>query len=133
MYKNYVETYLQELKNGKQIRIKYNEPNYDYCDPAGWWKEELWSYDNEIKQFKCYYPVSTYDKDFFTTCNNEELMKFVLKEDINDHNDDEDEQIITDIIVEDCGVPNGSLSLREAVIERIKTMSDDEIRQRIFL
>lgn len=131
MYKNYVETYLQELKNGKQIRIKHNEPNYDYCDPEGWWKEELWCYDDEINQFKCYYPVSTYDIDFYTTCN-EVLMKFVLKEDINDYNDDEDDRMVADIIVENCGVPSGSLSLREAAIERIKTISDDEIRRRIF-
>ena len=129
--KNYVETYLQELKNGKQIRIKYNEPNYDYCDPQGWWKEELLVYDDELDQFKCYYPISSYDKDFYTLCN-ERIIKFSLREDIRDFNNDEDERIVADIIVEDCGVPSGSLSLREAAIERIKTMSDDEIRRRIF-
>ena len=66
MYKNYVETYIQELKKGNQIRIKYESPNYDYCDPQGWWLEELWSYDSETDEFKCYYPVSSYDKDFLS-------------------------------------------------------------------
>ena len=83
VYKNHVEIYLEELKNGKQIRIKYNKPNYDYCDPQGWWLEELWSYDSEIDEFKCYYPVSSYDKDFYTTYD-EELLKLNLKEALRD-------------------------------------------------
>lgn len=131
MYKNYVEMYLEALKNGKQIRIKYNKPNYDYCDPQGWWLEELWHYDSENDKFKGYYPVSSYDKDFYTEYD-EESMSFILKEDIRDYNNDEDDRMVTDIIVEDCGNPTTSLSLREAAIERLKTMSDDEIRRRIF-
>lgn len=131
MYKNYVKTYIQELKNGNRIRIKYKNPNYDYCDPTGWWKEELWSYDDKIGKFKCYYPVSSYDKDFYTTYD-EELLKFSLREDIRDYNNDEDNRMVSDIIVEDCTTSINSVSLRKAAIERIKTMSDDEIRRRIL-
>ena len=132
MYNNYVETYIQELKNGNRIRIKYESPNYDYCDPQGWWLEELWSYDSETDEFKCYYPTSSYDKDFYTTYN-EELLKFNLKEALRDFNNDEDDRMVSDIIVEDYSTSRNSISLKEAAIERIKTMNDDEIRRRIFL
>lgn len=103
----------------------------------GWWKEELWSYDDKTGKFKCYYPVSSYDKDFYTTYD-EELLKFTLREDIRDYNNDEDNRTVSGIIVEagiiveDCSTSINSVSLREAAIERIKTMSDDEIRRRIF-
>ena len=132
VYKNHVEIYLEELKNGKQIRIKYNKPNYDYCDPQGWWLEELWSYDSETDEFKCYYPVSSYDKNFYTRYD-EKLLKFNLKEALRDFNNDEDDRMVSDIIVEDCSTLRNSVCLREVAIERIKTMSDDEIRRRIFL
>ena len=103
----------------------------NYCDPQGWWLEELWSYDTETDEFKCYYPTSSYDKDFYTTYD-EELLKFNLKEALHDFNNDEDDRMVSDIIVEDCSTSRNSVCLGEAAIERIKTMSDDEIRRRIF-
>ena len=42
--------------------------------------------------------------------------------------------MVIDIIVEDCNNnPVNSLSVREAAIEKLKTMTDEEIRQRILL
>ena len=132
MYKNYVETYLQELKNGKQIRIKYNKPNYDYCDPQGWWLEELWHYDSENDKFKGYYPVSSYEKNFYTAHVQSETESF-LRESIRDSDNEYGDATVVDIIVEDCNIPVSSLSIREAAMEKIKNMSDEELKLRILL
>lgn len=43
-----------------------------------------------------------------------------------------DEELVTDIIVECCDIPN-SLSIREVAIEKIKHMTDEEIKQKILL
>lgn len=53
---------MEELKNGKQIRIKYDELVHDYVEIDSGWKEELWRYDSQLDLFKCYYPISTYEK-----------------------------------------------------------------------
>lgn len=128
MYKKYIE----ELKNDKQIRIKYNKKNHDYCEEDGWWSEELWCYDNILDLFRCYYPVSSYEKNFYTTHSQNETENF-LKESIRDSNNEYEDVTVTDIIVENCGIPNSSLSIREAAMEKIKTMSDEELKQIILL
>ena len=71
--------YLNELRAGKQLRIKYNNKNYDGCDDEGWWSEELLMYDRAIDLFKCYYPKSSYEKDF-CTCHTEREKPRVLSE-----------------------------------------------------
>ena len=43
-----------------------------------------------------------------------------------------DEELVTDIIVEGCDIPN-SLSVREAAIQKLKRMTDEEIKQKILL
>ena len=73
MYKKYIE----ELKNGKQIRIKYNKQNHDYCEEDGWWSEEFWVYDGTSDLFKCYYPVSSYEKNFYTAHIQSETESFL--------------------------------------------------------
>lgn len=40
---------------------------------------------------------------------------------------------VSDIIVENSNVPVGTLTIREAAIEKLKTMTDDEIKRRILL
>ena len=127
MYQKYIE----ELKNGKQIRIKYKEPNHDYWED-GWWSEELWCYDNNLDLFKCYYPVSSYEKGFYSAFIKSDTECF-LRESIRDFNNEYGDATVTDIIIEDCGIPNSSLSIREAAMEKIKTMSDEELKQRLLL
>ena len=46
--------YVEELKNGKQIRIKYNKLVHDWIEDDSGWMEELWCYDNKLDLFKCY-------------------------------------------------------------------------------
>lgn len=38
---------------------------------GGWWTEELWIYDDG---YKCYYPTSTYNKDFYTLHTEKEFL-----------------------------------------------------------
>lgn len=128
MYKKYIE----ELKNGKQIRIKYNEKNYDNCENNGWWSEELWCYDGVFDSFKCYYPMSSYEKDFYTSHTQSETESF-LREAIKDSDSKNGEITVTNIILECCGTSNRSLSIRKAAIEKINNMSDEEIKRRILL
>ena len=61
--------YLSEIHSGKVIRIKMLEPIQDNL--GGWWTEELWIYDDN---YKCYYPTSTYDKDFYTLHTEKEFL-----------------------------------------------------------
>ena len=128
MQNNYVE----ELKNGKQIRIKYNKLVHDWIEDDSGWMEELWCYDNKLDLFKCYYPTSTYEKDFYTTHTEDETKDF-MDEAVKDFDNEYDDAIVTDIIVEDCSIPVSSLSIREAAIEKLKTMTDEEIKLKILL
>lgn len=128
MQNNYVE----ELKNGKQIRIKYNTFIHDWVDDDSGWVEELWCYDNKLDLFKCYYPTSTYEKDFYTV-HTEEQTKSFMEEAVRDFNKEYEDVDVSDIIVENSNVPVGTLTIREAAIEKLKTMTDDEIKRRILL
>ena len=125
MQNNYVE----ELKNGKQIRIKYNEFIHDYVEDGSGWKEELWCYDSKLDLFKCYYPTSTYEKDCYTTHTEEQTKSFM---DEAERDKERNEENVADIIVEDCNIPN-SLSVREAAIQKLKRMTDEEIKHKILL
>lgn len=124
--------YIDELKNGKQIRIKYNKLVHDWLEDNSGWKEELWCYDSKLGLFKCYYPISTYEKDFYTAYTEDETKSF-MNEAVRDYDEEYNDAMITDIIVEDCNVPVNTLSIREAAIEKLKTMTDEEIKQRILL
>ena len=124
--------YVEELKNGKQIRIKYNKLVHDWIEDDSGWMEELWCYDNKLDLFKCYYPTSTYEKDFYTTHTEDETKDF-MDEAVKDSDNEYDDAIVTDIVVEDCSIPVSSLSIREAAIEKLKTMTDEEIKLRILL
>lgn len=128
MQNNYVE----ELKNGKQIRIKYNKLVHDWIEDGSGWVEELWCYDSKLDLFKCYYPTSTYEKDFYTTHTEDETRNF-MDEAVRDSDNEYNDAIVTDIIVEDCSIPVSSFSIREAAIEKLKTMTDDEIKRRVLL
>ena len=79
--------------------------------------------------FKCYYPTSTYEKDFYTTHTEEQTKSFMDEAEIDK---ERDEELVTDIIVEGCDIPN-SLSVREAAIQKLKRMTDEEIKQKILL
>ena len=124
--------YVEELKNGKQIRIKYNKLVHDWIEDDSGWMEELWCYDNKLDLFKCYYPTSTYEKDFYTTHTEDETKDF-MDEAVKDFDNEYDDAIVTDIVVEDCSIPGSSLSIREAAIEKLKTMTDEEIKLKILL
>ena len=124
--------YVEELKNGKQIRIKYNKLVHDWIEDYSGWMEELWCYDNKLDLFKCYYPTSTYEKDFYTTHTEDETKDF-MDEAVKDSDNEYDDAIVTDIVVEDCSIPVSSLSIREAAIEKLKTMTDEEIKLKILL
>lgn len=125
--------YIKALKNGKSIRIKYNKFIHDYVKDDSGWKEELWCYDSKLNLFKCYYPISTYEKDFYTTHTEDSTKKFI-DEAVRDCNGEYDWVMVTDIIIEDFNNnPVNSVSIRKEAIEKLKTMTDEEIRQRILL
>ena len=126
MYQKYIE----ELKNGKQIRITYNQQNQDFWT-NGWWSEELWCYDNKLKLFKCFYPISSYQSNYHTTHKQKEIEVlfrelFIDCENIN-------ESTIEKVNIEEQNVLSGSLTIKELAIEKIKTMSDDEIKRILSL
>ena len=124
--------YVEELKNGKQIRIKYNKLVHDWIEDDSGWMEELWCYDNKLDLFKCYYPTSTYEKDFYTTHTEDETKDF-MDEAVKDFDNEYDDAIVTDIVVEDCSIPVSSLYIREADIEKLKTMKDEKIKLKMLL
>lgn len=128
MQNNYVE----ELKSGKQIRVKYNMLIHDWLEEDSGWMEELWCYDSKLDLFKCYYPTSTYEKDFYTI-HTEEQTKSFMEEAVRDFDNKCEDTDVLDIIIENSNIPIGTLTIREAAIEKIKTMTDEEIKRRILL
>ena len=124
--------YVEELKNGKQIRIKYNKLVHDWIEDDSGWKEELWCYDSKLDLFKCYYPVSTYENDFYTV-HTEEQTKSFMEEAIRDFDNEYEDADVLDIIIENSTIPVSTLAIREAAIEKLKTMTDEEIKRRILL
>ena len=121
--------YLNELKSGKQLRIKYDGKFSDGCADEGWWSEELFCYDRNTDMFKCYYPKSSYDKEFYTI-HNENSTKYIIQDSIWSHeHGTEDVPRATDFILEECNIPVISLSIRELAIQKINSMTDDELRR----
>lgn len=124
--------YVEELKNGKQIRIKYNKFIHDWVEDDSGWMEELWRYDIKLDLFKCYYPTSTYKKDFYTTHTEEQTQSF-MEEAVRDFDNKCEDADVLDIIVENSNMTVSTLTIREAAIEKLKTMTDEEIKRRILL
>ena len=76
--------------------------------------------------------MSSYEKNFYTTHVQSETESF-LRESIRDSDNEYGDATVVDIIVEDCNIPISSLSIREAAMEKIKNMSDEELKRRILL
>lgn len=123
---------VEELKNGKQIRIKYNKLVHDWIEDGSGWMEELWCYDNKLDLFKCYYPTSTYEKDFYTA-HTEKQTKSFMEEAVRDFDNEYEDVDVLDIIIENSNMPVSTLTIREAAIEKLKTMTDEEIKRTILL
>ena len=65
--------------------------------------EELWCYDNKLDLFKCYYPTSTYEKDFYTT-HTEEQTKSFMEEAVRDFNNKCEDADVLDIIIKNSNI-----------------------------
>lgn len=117
-------SYIKELRNGKQIRIKNKCFYHDYVEEDSGWMEELWIYDNNLDLFKCFYPISTYEENFFTTHDEESTIN-LIKESYKDN---------AKIYIEQHNFNlDKNKSIKEQAIELINKMSDEEIKRRIFL
>lgn len=123
--------YVTAMKNGKQVRVKYRNKCEDYS--GGWWSEELWIYEPETNRFRCYYPDSNFEKGFFTL-HDEDAANFIMAETVRLATDSYNSELVDveDIIIEDAGIPVSSRSIVEKAIEKIKTMTDEEIIRRVF-
>lgn len=58
--------YVDELLKGKAVRVTYKRFIEDFMGDGSGWNEELWTYDDTLKMCKLFYPVSSYEKGFFT-------------------------------------------------------------------
>lgn len=127
------EKLIQLIKNGKQIRVTYDGKNDDGCDDPGWWSEELWCYDKEQDMFRCYYPKSSYEKDFYTEHTAREAES-VMQDAIwlyEHRNEDRDEVMVSKLRIEDCyvepKVPNNALPTKDKVMQKINAMTEKEL------
>lgn len=122
-----VDEYISELKNGNKIRITYNHMIDDYI--GGGWTEELWSYNNANtdKKYVCEYPISTYEKGFYTTHTLKQAMSNI-QESINDlaesSNDKQDIAAIKITVESDDGL-NLEKSFEEKYLEQMKQLNDE--------
>lgn len=125
------DIYVTAMKNGKQVRVKYRDECEDYS--GGVWPEELWMYDSETNRFRRYYPESNFKKGFFAL-HDEDATNFLMTETVRFATDGyKDESAdVEDIIIEDAGIPVSSRSIVEKAIEKIKTMTDEEIIRRVL-
>ena len=99
------EEFFDKLDHGCQIRVTYDKQFHDDCENHGWWSEELWCYDKKTDMYRCYYPVSSYKKGFYTK-----------------HTRDQAETFYGDI---ECILENKSI--REYIMNKINNMSEDEL------
>ena len=120
------------MLKGKQVRITFKDKIEDGCDPVGWWKQELWKYNQITHLFECYYPISTYDPTMHTDFDRDEtdgwMHEYLTESYIIDGGD------IENIRAEDnpdFDVKNKK-TLKELAIEKIQAMEDEEIIRRLF-
>lgn len=132
------ETYIKELKNGKQLRIKYNKNHYD--NSGNWWSEELICYDKNIDMFKIYFLESSYDNEYCDYLLEDELLYkiweeiFNWKHWLNKENETIEENVETiDMILEKCNIPNTSLSMRELINQKLDYYKENELKQVLIL
>lgn len=123
--------YVTAMKNGKQVRVKCRNKFEDYS--GGWWSEEFWMYDPETHRLRYYYPDSNFEKGFFTF-HDEDAANCIMTKTVRLATGGyKDESVdVEDIIIEDAGIPVSSRSIVEKAIEKIKTMTDEEIIRRVF-
>ena len=76
---------------------------HDWVSNDSGWKEELWRYDSRLNLFKCYYPISTYERNFYTVHTEGATKKFM---DEAKRDKERNEENVADIIVEDRNIPN---------------------------
>lgn len=131
--------YIKLIKNNKQIRVTYDGKNDDGCDDRGWWSEELWCYDKEKDMFRCYYPKSSYEKDFYTE-HNEREAESAMQDAIwlyEHRNEDRDEVMVSAIKIEDhyieSKVSNNALSTKDKVIQKINKMTEKELEMLLLI
>lgn len=117
--------YIALMKTGHQIRIKYKESNEDHCSPSGWWKEELWQYDELTDKFFLYYPVSSYDNEFYSVFS-EEMTESFIDEALYDFNNNHN---VKDIILESHNINKKYVTLKEYVLDKIDKMDDVELKK----
>lgn len=128
------ETYIKRLKNGKQLRIKFDKPHKDSSD--NWWKEELICYDEKLNIFKCYFRESSYDENYCNYYSEDSLKDKLFLEEWNlriykDKNFDEDDcmdSVLTiDMVLEKNTIPNTSVSPMALFIEKISYFTNEEL------
>lgn len=125
------EEFFNKLHQGCQIRVTYNTQFHDNCEEDGWWSEELWCYDKNTDTYRCYYPVYSYEKDFYTTHNKKDAEFFYREmKQFYDHPDDTK---ITNLSVENLEITLGNKTIREAVMDKIAGMDEEELREILLM
>lgn len=117
--------YINLMKTGHQVRIRYKKRNEDDYSPSGWWKEELWQYDELTDTFFLYYPVSSYDNEFYSVFS-EKMTESFIDESLHDFNNGHG---VEDIILESHNIDKKYVTLKEYVLSRIDKMDDIELKR----
>lgn len=122
-----VDEYISELHNGNKIRITYNRMTDDCL--GGGWTEELWSYNNSEtdQQYICEYPISTYEKEFYTT-HTLEHTKANMQEaiiDLNTSSNSSQYVVAIKIALESNEGFDLEKSLEEKYLEQMKQLKDE--------
>ena len=99
----------------------------------------MWCYDKEKDMFRCYYPKSSYEKDFYTE-HNEREAESAMQDAIwlyEHRNEDRDEVMVSAIKIEDhyieSKVSNNALSTKDKVIQKINKMTEKELEMLLLI
>lgn len=119
-----IDEYISELHKGNKIRITYNRMIDDHI--SGGWTEELWSYNNANtdKQYVCKYPISTYEKEFYTTHTLKQAMSNI-QESINDlatNSCDSEDVVAIKMVVEYGNNSDTQSSLEEKYLNQMRKL-----------
>jgi hypothetical protein len=128
------ETYIKRLKNGKQLRIKFDKAHED--SSGNWWKEELICYDEKLNIFKCYFRESSYDENYCSYYSEGSLKDKLFLEEWNlriykdkefNENDYVGDVLTIDMTLEKNTIPNTSVSPMALFIEKISYFTNEEL------
>jgi hypothetical protein len=118
--RNIIMNYIDEMLKGKKVRITYKKFVEDYIEEGSGWKSELWSHDENLKMFVCYYPISSYENGFCTY--------HTLEDATSNLKDIDMDEMVESVKLENGNNSSDVKSLKELAQKILDSLDEDKLR-----